>query len=47
MLKKAWDSVPNKTFTNCFKKAGISVESMERALNDEEDPFTNLEVEEM
>ena len=24
MLEKAWNAVSNKTFTNCFKKAGIS-----------------------
>ena len=46
MLRKAWDSIPNKRFTNCFKKAGISTEAMERALNDEDDPFADLEVEE-
>ena len=46
MLRKAWDSIPNKTFTNCFKKAGISTEAMERALNDEDDPSADLEVEE-
>ena len=31
---------------NCFKKSGISEESAEKALNDEDDPFANLDVEE-
>ena len=47
MLTKAWSSIPNKTFTNCFKKSGISEVSMERALNDDDhDPFASLDVEE-
>ena len=44
MLTKAWSSIPNGTFTNCFKKSGISEVSLERALND--DPFASLDVEE-
>ena len=24
MLKKAWDAISNQTFTNCFRKSGIS-----------------------
>ena len=24
MLKKAWDAILNQTFTNCFRKSGIS-----------------------
>ena len=47
MLTKAWSSIPNGTFTNCFKKSGISEVSMERILNDDDDdPFTSLDVEE-
>ena len=46
MLTKAWRSIPNGTFTNCFKKWGISEVSMERALNDDDDPFASLDVEE-
>ena len=46
MLTKAWSSIPNGTFTNCFKKSGISEVSMERALNDDDDPFASLDVEE-
>ena len=36
MLNKAWGSIPDRTFLNCFKKSGIS----------EDDPFANLDVEE-
>ena len=46
MLTKAWSSIPNGTFKNCFKKSGISEVSMERALNDDDDPFASLDVEE-
>ena len=34
MLNKAWGSIPDRTFLNCFKKSGISEESAEKALND-------------
>ena len=43
MLEKAWNAVSNKTFFNCFKKAGISAIEVERVLNDEDDPFTGLD----
>ena len=43
MLEKAWNAVSNKTFTNCFKKAGISEKEVERVLNDEDDPFAGLD----
>ena len=46
MLNKAWGSIPDRTFLNCFKKSGISEKSAEKALNDEDDPFANLDVEE-
>ena len=47
MLEKAWNAVSNKTFTNCFKKAGISEKEVEKILNDEDDPFGGLdEIEE-
>ena len=28
MLKKAWNSIPDETFMNCFKKEGISEKSI-------------------
>ena len=46
MLTKAWNSIPDGTFTNCFKKSGISEKLMEKVLNDEDDPFASLDVEE-
>ena len=47
MLEKAWNAVSNKTFTNCFKKAGISEKEVEKVLNDEDEPFAGLnEIEE-
>ena len=46
MLTKAWSSIPDGTFTNCFKKLRISQKSMEKALNDGDNPFPSLDVEE-
>ena len=31
---------------HCFKKAGMSTEAAERALNDQDDPFAGLDIEE-
>ena len=44
MLEKTWNAVSNKTFTNCFKKAGISEKEVEKMLNDKDDPFPGLDV---
>ena len=46
MLTKAWSSIPKETFTNCFKKSGISEVSVEMALNDDDGPFASLDVKE-
>ena len=46
MLTKSWNSTPDGKFTNCFKKSGISEKSIEKALNNEHDPLSNLDVEE-
>ena len=47
MLKKARNSISDGTFTNCFKKSEISEKSMKmKTLNDEDDPFASLDVEE-
>ena len=43
MLKKAWDAISNQTFTNWFRKSGISEKDTEKTMNDEEDPFKGLE----
>ena len=43
MLKKAWDAISNQTFTNSFRKSGISEKDAEKAMNDKKDPFKGLE----
>ena len=43
MLRKAWDAIPNSTFTDCFRKAGISQTTAESALREDDNPFTGLE----
>ena len=42
LLTKTWNSIPDQTFINCFKKSGISDEMK----NDEDDPFCGLNVKE-
>ena len=42
MLRKGWDDVAELTFTNCFRKSGISQRDAEKAINEDEDPFKNL-----
>ena len=46
MLTKAWNSIPDGTFTNCFEKSGILEKLMEKALNNEDDSFASVDVEE-
>ena len=43
VLKKAWDAISNQTFTNIFRKSGISEKDAEEAMNGKEDPFKGLE----
>lgn len=45
MLQEAWSDLPADVIANCFKHAGISAEAQERAVNDEDDPFFNLQEE--
>ena len=46
-LEKAWNAVSNKTFTNFFKKVGISEKEVENVLNNEDETFAGLdEIEE-
>ena len=47
MLKKSWDAISNQTFTNCFRKLGILEKDAEKAMNDKEDPFKGLEVDDV
>ena len=42
-LSKAWNILPNKTFTNCFHKSGISEEAAASAIADNDNPFAGLE----
>ncbi|XP_065662613.1 tigger transposable element-derived protein 4-like [Hydra vulgaris] len=46
MLTKAWKSIPDQTFINCFKKSGISLEAVEKHVNDHNNPFCGLDVDE-
>ena len=45
MLNKAWNAIPDQAFENCFKKSGISDGSVEKPLNDSDDPFQSHDVE--
>ena len=42
MFTKSWHVLSNKTFTNCFKIAGILEKNVERVRDDEDAPFTGL-----
>ena len=42
MLRKAWDDIADQTFTNCFRKSGISQRDAEKAINEDDDPFRCL-----
>ena len=42
LLVTAWDRVSTETIKNCFKKAVISRETQENAINDSDDPFKAL-----
>ena len=43
MLTKSWHVFSHKTFTNCFKIAGISEKEVERVRDDEDDSFAGLD----
>lgn len=43
LLTSAWNEVTEVTIKNCFKKVGISENSAEEAINEEDDPFKDLE----
>ena len=42
MLTKSWHVLSDKTFTNCFKIAGISGKEVERVHDNEDDSFPGL-----
>ena len=41
-LLKAWNKLPDKIFTNCFRKCGISEETAASAIADDDNPFAAL-----
>ena len=41
-LSKARNKLPDKTFTNCFRKYGISEETAASAIADDDNPFAAL-----
>ena len=43
ILESAWDQVSESTIKYCFRKAGISNEVQDNAINDNYDPFDDLE----
>ncbi len=45
MLATSWDMVTKTTIVNCFAKAGLSADTQGQALQDEDDPFKDLEKE--
>ena len=45
MLVSAWNSVPEETIVNCFRKAGISAENQTAVIADDDDPFKELQEE--
>ena len=45
MFVRSWDAVEEKTVVNCFRKAGINPDTQTSAMNDDDDPFREIEVE--
>ena len=45
MLVSAWDALLMQTIVNCFQKSGISTESQETAIAEDDDPFRELQDE--
>ena len=45
MLVSAWDALSTQTIVNCFRKSGISTESQETPIAEDDDPFRELEDE--
>lgn len=42
MLEQSWSTLPDTTIINCFKKAGISIQSQLSSTQDTDDPFVQL-----
>ena len=45
MLVSAWDALSTQTIVNCFRKSGISTESQETVIVEDDDPFRELQDE--
>ena len=45
ILVSAWDVLSAQTIVNCFRKSGISTESQETAIAEDDDPFRELQNE--
>ena len=45
MLVSAWDALSAQTIVNCFRKSGISSESQETAIAEDDYPFRELQDE--
>ena len=45
MLVSAWDALSTETIVNCFRKSGISTESQETTIAEDDDPFRELKHE--
>ena len=45
MLVSAWDALSTQTIVNCFRKTGISTESQETAIAEDDDSFRELQDE--
>lgn len=43
MLRKTWNATSNNTFSNYFKKAGISEKEQKGVLNGKDDPFPGFD----
>ena len=42
MLEQSWSALPNITIVNCFRKVGISRQSLQDSIQDTDDPFAQL-----
>ena len=45
MLVSAWDALSRQTIVSCLRKSGISTESQETAIVEDDDPFQELQDE--
>ena len=45
MLDSAWDALSTQTIVNCFRKSGISTESQETTIAEDDDLYRELQDE--